>query len=98
MLHTSTTGSGYVTLYERVVGLVVSAIAGYRRRAELRESRQRFLDLTRLDDRTLDDIGVSRGDIHNAAELPLGIDAATAARRAFCERRSRRALRRRDGA
>lgn len=41
-----------------------------------RIDRQAFQSLVRLDDRVLDDIGVTRGDVIWANNLPLAINAA----------------------
>lgn len=43
-----------------------------------RVRRDAFLNLLRLDDRTLDDIGVTRADVKWAARLPLRVNASYA--------------------
>jgi uncharacterized protein YjiS (DUF1127 family) len=56
--------------------------AGLRRRWHAhranRERRDAFVDMLRLDDAILDDIGVTRAELNRAARLPLRIDAARA--------------------
>ena len=41
-----------------------------------RERRDAFLNLLRLDDQILDDIGVSRAEVASAARLPLRLNAS----------------------
>lgn len=48
------------------------------RRREQRGRRMAFLNLTRLDDHVLDDIGVTREEVERAAAMPLEVDAARA--------------------
>jgi len=43
---------------------------------ELRDRRDAFLQLQRLDDRTLADIGLNRADVEGVARLPLEVNAA----------------------
>lgn len=59
------------------------------RAREYRERRDAFRALARLDDRMLDDIGMSRGDLDWASRLPLQINAARELR-ILAERRRRR--------
>jgi uncharacterized protein YjiS (DUF1127 family) len=41
-------------------------------------ARQAFMNMTRLDDKMLDDIGVTRDEVAWAASLPLRVDASHA--------------------
>jgi uncharacterized protein YjiS (DUF1127 family) len=69
---------------------------GLRTRAALRQRRSLFLNVTGLDDRTLDDIGLTRSDVSFAANLPLEINASQAVREIAADRRAReRRMRRR---
>ncbi|WP_323716034.1 DUF1127 domain-containing protein [Paracoccus aminovorans] len=43
-----------------------------------RERRDAFLNLLRLDDQILDDIGVTRAEVARAARLPLRLNASDA--------------------
>ena len=52
--------------------------------------RRHFKNLHDLDDALLDDIGVTRGEVEIASNLPLSVDAATELRRMSLERRRRR--------
>lgn len=62
----------------------------YRRRRDLKESRAAFMHTVHLDDRLLDDMGVTREEVLWAASLPLEENAALALRtRAAKRRRSR---------
>lgn len=90
MLHIATTEPRYVTIYEHITG-VLRRLAATRK---LWLRRRAFLKLAELDERTLQDIGLSRADLYNAAELPLEMNASLAA---FHDARMRRAqgLRRR---
>jgi uncharacterized protein YjiS (DUF1127 family) len=94
MLHIATTAQGHTSLFEQVRGLFNAYIEARRARAEQRLARQTFLRLADLDDRTLDDIGVSRAEVYTAAELPLEMNASAALREMATERRSRHTLRR----
>lgn len=58
---------------ERLVLRLIAAI-GQRRRD--RERRDAFKTLLRLDERTLKDIGLARGDVVWASRLPLHANAA----------------------
>lgn len=49
-----------------------------KRRQDLRDRRDAFSHLLKLDDSLLEDIGVTRMDVQRAARLPLSIDAAQA--------------------
>ena len=51
--------------------------------------RRGFNKLHDLDDRMLDDIGVTRGEVQIASSLPLSVDAATELHRMSTERRRR---------
>lgn len=93
MLHIATTAPGHVSLFERVRQVADSFIEERRVRAQQAAARRAFLRLAELDDRTLDDIGVSRGEVYSAAELPLEVNASLAVREMAAERR-RRELRR----
>lgn len=50
----------------------------YRRHRARRDDRDAFMHLLRLDDRVLDDIGVTREEVEWAAALPLEVNAAAA--------------------
>ncbi|MEM8802360.1 MAG: DUF1127 domain-containing protein [Pseudomonadota bacterium] len=52
--------------------------------------RRGFNRLLDLDDHMLDDIGVNRGEVKYASDLPLSVDAATELTRISLERRRRR--------
>lgn len=52
--------------------------------------RRNFKRLHDLDDHMLKDIGVTRGEVEIASQLPLSVDAATELRRMSLERRRRR--------
>jgi uncharacterized protein YjiS (DUF1127 family) len=71
-----------------LVSLIESAHAWLRRRAELRQNRRAFLNIAALDDRALDDIGLTRFDVETAANLPLEINASLAVRQFAAERRA----------
>lgn len=64
----------------RLRGILAAAARDVRRYRELRRDRAAFLHLARLDDRLLDDIGVTREDVEWAARLPLDRNAARALR------------------
>ena len=69
---------------------------GVRTRAEQRQRRRLFLNVEGLDDRTLDDIGLTRSDVAVAANLPLEINASLAVREIAAQRRAgERRMRRR---
>lgn len=51
--------------------------------------RRKFKNLLDLDDHMLSDIGVTRGEVEIASNLPLSVDASTELRRASLERRRR---------
>jgi uncharacterized protein YjiS (DUF1127 family) len=55
-------------------------------------ARRAFTDTFRLDDRMLDDIGVTREDVEWAAGLPLWMDAAEALHARASARRAREDL------
>ena len=57
----------------------------------LRQMRRRrgFTRLLDLDDHMLKDIGVTRGEVELAVQLPKSVDAATELRRMSLERRRR---------
>jgi len=68
----------------------------WKRATEQRQRRRAFLHMTALDDRALDDIGLSRADVETAANLPLEINASLAVRDIARDRQaSERRLRRR---
>lgn len=52
--------------------------------------RRRFKNLLDLDDRMLNDMGVHRFEVEQAAHLPLSRDAATELRRVSLARRKRK--------
>ena len=47
-------------------------------RRQNRDRRDAFLNMLRLDDNILDDIGVTRAEVDAAARLPLNLNAADA--------------------
>lgn len=49
--------------------------------------RRKFNAVRDLDDHMLDDIGVTRGEVERAAQLPLSVNAAMELRRMSLERR-----------
>ena len=67
-------------------------LASHRRNAreqrELRLNREAFLNLLRVDERALEDIGVTREDVDWAARLPLETNAALALRQRAARRRA----------
>lgn len=89
MLHIATTDAGYVTLAERARRLIEETLKARRERRARYEARQAFLNLKHLDDRTLDDIGVTRAEVYNAAELPMDVNAARALHQMAAERKAR---------
>lgn len=94
MLHIATTNPGHVSLFEKARKLFNAYVEARRARAEQRLARENFLRLAELDDRTLDDIGVSRAEVFSVAELPLEVNASAALREMAAERRTRHQLRR----
>jgi len=52
----------------------------YRHRRDLKETRLAFMHVVHLEDRLLDDMGVTRDDVLWAAALPLEVNAAKALR------------------
>lgn len=62
---------------QRAVSDIVSGLkTDYARFHQLRTDRDAFLNLLTLDDRQLDDIGVTRDEVIWASELPLDRNAA----------------------
>lgn len=56
---------------------VLDKATGYlKTRREQRDARDAFKTLLTLDDRLIEDAGLTRYDVERAAELPLHIDAA----------------------
>lgn len=80
-----------------LAGLLRSALSRITAAYRLRADRRDILRLADLDDRILDDIGVTRAEVHAVCELPLGTNAALALRRMASERRARQARRHRLG-
>ena len=62
-------------------------LTGRIRAIRRRRGLKRLLD---LDDRMLDDIGVTRGEVQIASNLPLSLDAERELRRMSLERRRRK--------
>src|SRR5690606_5363974 len=89
MMHIATTEKGYVSFYEHIHRAISGFVARRRARASEREARERILNLATLDDRMLDDIGISRAEVFTAAELPVEMNASMELRRMAAERRSR---------
>lgn len=58
-----------------------------KRQADQRRRRARFATLSELDDRTLDDIGLTRADVAWGLGLPLDRNAAVEVRRRAAGRR-----------
>ena len=52
-----------------------------RKRGDMREARAAFLTMLSLDERILDDIGVTRDEVRWAASLPLQVNAASELKR-----------------
>lgn len=94
MLHISTTQTGHVSLIEQSRRFFGEIARTHRERIRQREARQGFLNLRHLDDRTLDDMGLTRADIYNAAELPLHVNAAQMLRQTAARRKAKQAFRR----
>ncbi|MEM8789604.1 MAG: hypothetical protein AAGE76_15195 [Pseudomonadota bacterium] len=64
------------------------ALTAWHRRATQRLNRAAFLNMLSLDAHILRDIGVSRGDVEWAAQLPLRCNAAAELRRLALSRRA----------
>lgn len=62
------------------------ALARYRKN---RVRRKKFKNLLDLNDQMLSDIGVHRGEVELAANLPLSVNAATELQRMSLERKRR---------
>lgn len=62
----------------------------YRRRRASRQARAAFMNTVHLDDRILDDMGVTREEVLWAASLPIEQNAALALRVRAARRRSAR--------
>ena len=62
----------------------------YRRRRDLQEARAAFMHTVYLDDRLLDDMGVTREEVSWAASLPIEENAALALRERAAKRRCAR--------
>ncbi|MCT8971171.1 DUF1127 domain-containing protein [Microbaculum marinisediminis] len=78
------------------LSLATSVLHGLRRRIERRQQRRTFMTMAALDDRILDDIGLTRRDIEYAAGLPMQINASLAVRQIAADRRAaERRIRRR---
>jgi uncharacterized protein YjiS (DUF1127 family) len=77
------------TFLERVENVFASVVAAGTNYLQARERRRAFHTLNGLDDRMLDDIGLSRFDVETAAGLPLEINASLAVRQIAAERRAR---------
>lgn len=60
----------------------------YRRRRDLNEARSAFMHMVYLDDRILDDMGVTREEVLWAASLPLEENAALVLRARAAKRRA----------
>ncbi len=60
----------------------------YRRRRVLKEARAAFMHTVHLDDRMLDDLGVTREEVLWAASLPLEVNAALALQARAAARRA----------
>ena len=67
----------HLSALQRALSDVVSGLqTDYARFHQLRTDRDAFLNLLTLDDRQLDDIGVTRDEVIWASELPLDRNAA----------------------
>lgn len=77
--------------FARLRDVLYGAFRNIRRRRDHRLDRAAFLNLTRLDERLLDDIGVTREDVAWAAALPIEVNAARALRERVEGRRGKRA-------
>ena len=60
------------------------------RRLQIMHRRRGFNRLHDLDDHMLDDIGVTRGEVQIASNLPLSVDAGLELHRMSLERRRRK--------
>jgi len=74
--------------FDWAIGLLRQALNGWRQQAAHRERRRAFLNLARLDERSLDDIGLQRHEVETAANLPLEINASLAVRQMAADRRA----------
>lgn len=64
----------------RLRDVLYGAFRNVQRRRDDRLNRAAFLNLTRLDERLLEDMGVTREDIRWATALPIEVNAALALR------------------
>lgn len=78
----------YIDSHSRPTGHAIHhlAVSLADRIARIRR-RRKFRTLLDLDDHMLHDIGVTRGEVQDAANLPLSVDAATELRRVSLARR-----------
>lgn len=73
---TSTIGHPIANLSNKIKDLV-----------QARQRRRRLRKMLDLDDHLLEDIGVTRAEVHMALDLPLSVNAATELYRMSLERR-----------
>lgn len=71
----------------RLRDVLYGAFRNIQHRHDHRLDRAAFLNLTRLDARLLDDIGVTREDVAWASALPIEVNAALALRKRVERRR-----------
>jgi uncharacterized protein YjiS (DUF1127 family) len=84
------------TPMERLAGIATAVVEAWRRRREQRETRAAFLNLMTLDDHMLDDLGLRRHEVAEAAALRLEENAGLVVRRMADERRAQERARWRD--
>lgn len=82
--------SGHTVARKPLTAFIDALRPVWSRFKEYRERRDAFRAMLRLDDHMLEDIGVSRGDLHWAAHLPLSVNASIELRKIAEARRRRR--------
>jgi len=84
---------GTLVLAGRAVAAVDRALNAW---SDAREARHALAQLGSLDDHMLQDIGITRADVRDAASAPLGADPTRLLALRVTERRAARYLARRD--
>ncbi|MBX2880213.1 MAG: hypothetical protein KTR32_09795 [Granulosicoccus sp.] len=77
-------------LFRKLIDLLNNVQKKIRQRRELRISRDAMARLNELDDSTLRDIGLTKGDVIWASRLPLSVNAATELKIIADQRRQQR--------